>query len=498
MRDTLRFILNGKLEEIRNCLPDETVLDFLRERKKLTGTKEGCSEGDCGACTVVLGEVVDGQLRYRAVNSCILFLPTLDGKQLITVEDLKQADGNLHPVQQAMVEEHGSQCGYCTPGFVMSMLAMFHDHQGEQVSRSYIDANLAGNLCRCTGYAPIIRAVQRSLANSETATRSDQFTQNEAEVLQQLTPLRNDEMLSISHQGRQFFSPTRIEQLCSTLTAHPGATVVAGATDVGLWVTKKLQQLQTVIYVGKVRELLEIKTDHEALQLSIGAAVSYTDAMPHIIEAYPDFEELLVRLGATQVRNAGTIGGNIANGSPIGDMPPALIALGAKLVLASSKGERVIELESFFIAYGQQDLKPGECVARILLPMPVSDLMFRTYKLSKRIEQDISALCVAFAIRLRDGKVHSARICYGGLAATPKRASHCEESLINQPWNEQTIENAMHTLRTDFSPISDMRASADYRILAAGNLLKRFYLETSAANYPLRLKQEFAGREQSA
>ncbi len=494
MRDKLRFILNGRLEEIEECPPTETVLDFLRDRKKLVGTKEGCAEGDCGACTVVIAESINGCLRYSAVNSCILFLPTLDGKQLTTVEDLQQAEGELHPVQQAMVEQHGSQCGFCTPGFVMSLFGMFHDRYDHKTSRAYIDANLAGNLCRCTGYAPIVRAARQSLNDPD----ADRFKQDETEVQNQLSGLQSDEMLNIGSEGMQFFAPTSVAQLCSTLEANPGATIVAGATDVGLWVTKQLQQLNTLIYTGKVLELLAIEQDDNTSQLSIGAAVTYTEALPFMLEAYPDFEEVLTRLGAVQVRNAGTIGGNIANGSPIADMPPALIALGAQLVLASSAGERAIDLEKFFVAYGQQDLRHGECVARVLVPLPEKGQHFRTYKVSKRIEQDISAVCGAFSISLRDGKVTTARVCYGGMAATPKRATRCENLLLHNAWNEQTIEKAMNAMDEDFSPITDMRASAGYRMSVARNLLKRFYLETSEQDFSVRLSRSHEDPEQAS
>jgi xanthine dehydrogenase small subunit len=483
MRDALRFVLNGQVQEIKECSATETALDFLRNKKRLTGTKEGCAEGDCGACTVVVAEVVDGQLTYTAVNSCILFLPTLDGKQLITVEHLQQPDGVLHPVQQALVDQHGSQCGFCTPGFVMSMFAMFHDRKHDNSSRDSINAKLAGNLCRCTGYAPIIRATVQSLTHSDT----DQFDAGEAATIEQLGKLKSNDMLQMNGEESQFFAPVSVAELCSILEAQPDATIVAGATDVGLWVTKKLEELETVVYIGKVADLLTIERDELSSMLSIGAAVTYTQALEQILALYPDFKELLIRLGAVQVRNVGTIGGNIANGSPIGDMPPALIALGAQLVLRSTQGERTIDLEQFFIDYGKQDLQKGEFVSRVLIPYPSVDQNFRSYKISKRIEQDISAVCGAFSLELQNGTVNAARVCYGGMAATPKRATHCESALIGNAWCEQTIAQAMQSLEKDFSPISDMRASASYRMAVAQNLLRRFYLETSGKDYPVRL-----------
>jgi xanthine dehydrogenase small subunit len=483
MRNTIRFILGGRLEEIQDCDPTLSVLEFLREHRQRTGTKEGCAEGDCGACTVVLVEIDEDRLVYRAVNSCILFLPVLDGKQLITVEDLHAQDGSLHPVQQALVDQHGSQCGFCTPGFVMSLFAMYHDSGGSASSRADIDTGLAGNLCRCTGYLPIVKAADQSLSGE----RTDRFLQDEQQVLQQLRALGSDDMLAMTHQGRRYFAPTDLKELCALLKAHPEAILVAGATDVGLWVTKQLQQPETLIYTGKVRELLHIERNLDAGELRIGAAVTYTQALPWIIHDYPEFEELLNRLGAMQVRNAGTIGGNIANGSPIGDMPPALIALRAKLVLASANGERLIALEDYFIEYGRQDLRPGECVARVILPLPVADSEFRTYKLSKRIEQDISAVCAAFHVTFRGGNIEQARICFGGMAATPKRARNCEKSLTGKAWTVQNVDQAMIAMRDDFKPISDMRASAEYRMLTAQNLLKRFFFETSGVEYPVRL-----------
>jgi xanthine dehydrogenase small subunit len=482
MRHQLRFLLNGKVEEIGECRPTDTVLDYLRETKRLTGTKEGCAEGDCGACTVVVAEHIEGTLQYRAFNSCILFLPTLDGKQLITVEALENS-GELHTVQQALVDQHGSQCGFCTPGFAMSMLAMFHDRDISQPQKATVDAELAGNLCRCTGYAPIFRAVQQAF---ETRIK-DQFAQGEPETINQLQAIQSNEMLRISSGRNQFLAPLNLTQLCQVLEENKDAVIVAGATDVGLWVTKQLQQLQTLVYTGRVQELQEIVEDGNSGTLTIGAAVSYTDAMPALLEHWPGLEEVLTRLGARQVRNAGTIGGNIANGSPIGDMPPALIALDAQLLIASSHGERTIRLEDFFIDYGKQDLAPGECISRIIIPLPESSMLFNCYKISKRIEQDISAVCAAFCVELADGTVSRARVAYGGMAATPKRANNCESALVGKSWSLQTVETAMEAMQEDFTPITDMRASAGYRMAVAANLLKRFFLESSDSPSQIRL-----------
>ena len=490
MRDTVRFILADQVEEVRDCDPTRTVLEFLREDKGLIGTKEGCAEGDCGACTVVIGELHKGRIRYRAVNSCIQFLATLDGKQLVTVEDLTsngdRSTPELHAVQQAMVEQHGSQCGFCTPGSVMSLFAMFHNDRQHNVGRTDIDLGLAGNLCRCTGYAPIIRAAEQVLK----AQRSDRFNALENHTVEQLNSIQSADVLQLSSANGKFYAPRSIAELCDLLDVNPQAVLVAGATDVGLWVTKQNRRLETVIYLGEVVELKQIDDDGDGL--SIGAAVSYTDASSAITGLYPAFLPLIQRIGGTQVRNAGTIGGNIANGSPIGDMPPGLIVAGARLVLCSSKGRRYINLEDFFISYGKQDLHTGEFVAQILLPIPPDNQLFETYKVSKRFEQDISAVCAAFSMQVEDSIIRNARVCFGGMAATPKRATACEQALEGKTWNQETIDQAMQAMLTDFTPLTDMRASAAYRMRVAQNLLQRFFLEQNSTPYPVRLGIRYA------
>ncbi len=491
MHNKVRFILAGQVEELRHCEPTRTVLEYLREDKGLTGTKEGCAEGDCGACTVVIGELHEDAIRYRAVNSCIQFLPSLDGKQLITVEDLAAVDNSLHAVQQAMVDEHGSQCGFCTPGFVMSLFAMFHNRVDHDVERAEIDLGLAGNLCRCTGYAPIVRAAEQAL----TANRNDHFTADETSRIEQLQSIQPEGSLVLSNDEQLFYTPQSVDELCDLLHKHPQATMVAGATDVGLWVTKHMRKLDTVIYLGGVAELKQIDTDGD--DLLIGAAVTYTDAAPAITQRYPGFLSLIERLGATQVRNAGTVGGNIANGSPIGDMPPGLIVLGARLVLRSTQGQRSIDLENYFISYGKQDLRSGECVEQIILPAPADDLIFSTYNISKRFEQDISAVCAAFALQIKDGLIVGARVCFGGMAEIPKRATCCEHALNGKNCNQGTISNAMQALLNDFAPLTDMRASDRYRMRVAQNLLQRFYLEHSDKPYPVRLGLRYANAHQN-
>ncbi len=434
---------------------------------------------------MVIGELHNDSIRYRAVNSCIQFLPTLDGKQLLTVEDLTEngslATNELHSVQQAMVEQHGSQCGFCTPGFVMSLFAMFHNQPDQAMERMEIELGLAGNLCRCTGYAPIVRAAEQAL----TAGRSDRFSTSQKHTIKQLKSIQSSDALELGSSDGKFHAPRSIAALCHLLETEPKSVLIAGATDVGLWVTKQNRRLESIIYLGEVEELKRLDDDGQTL--SVGATVSYTDAAAAITARYPAFGPLIERIGGMQVRNAGTIGGNIANGSPIGDMPPGLIALDASLVLRSTQGERRIRLEDYFISYGKQDLRDGECVAAILIPAPAVGQMFAIYKVSKRFEQDISAVCGAFALQLDGTTISSARICFGGMAAIPKRATACERTLEGETWNEQTIERAMQAMLTDFTPLTDMRASASYRMRVAQNLLQRFYLENTAPPYPVRL-----------
>jgi xanthine dehydrogenase small subunit len=465
--DTLRFVLDGKVIELDNVDPTRTVLQFLREDLHRTGTKEGCAEGDCGACTVVLAELDrDGDdVTLRAVNSCIQFLPTLDGKELITVESLSR-DGELHPVQQAMIESHGSQCGFCTPGFVMSLYAL-HETTKDP-SRREIDDALAGNLCRCTGYRPIIEAAQKM-----HGLRAPSTPGHNPELLKALA---RDDTLNIEHAGKSFLAPTSADELARLLASHPEATVLAGGTDVGLWVTKQHRELKTVIYTGRVTELKKIAVN--ATHIEIGAAVTLSDAMTTLVEHYPDLEELFLRFASPPIRNAGTLGGNIANGSPIGDSMPALMVADASLVLCRGRSRREVALDDFYLDYQKSDLRPNEFIETVRIPLPESGVVLRSHKLSKRFDQDISAVCTAYRLELDGERAVSFRMACGGLAATIKRATNCEAAVVGEQWNEATIDTAMQALADDFEPISDMRASAAYRLRATQNLLRRFYLET--------------------
>ena len=479
MVDGIRFLLGHEVRELRDVDPTMTVLNYLRRVERRCGTKEGCAEGDCGACTVALGEIDGDNIRYRAVNACIQFLPTLDGKQLVTVEDLRAADGSLHPVQQAMVESHGSQCGVCTPGFVMSLFTLFHGEQRPE--RGAIEDALAGNLCRCTGYGPIVVAAARM----HDLGQRDRFDEVAAATLITLRRLQHDNGLSLTGDGRRYFAPKTTEELGELLVRHPNSCVLAGGTDVGLWVTKQHRRLDPVTFIGDIPELQRMSLT--AGHVEIGAGVTYAQLHETIGRYYPDFGELIRRLGSTQIRSAGTMGGNIANGSPIGDSPPPLIALGATLVLRSKAGRREMPLEEFFIAYGKQDRRPGEFVELIRLPLPRDGYQFRCYKISKRFDQDITACLGAFHASIANGIVEDIRIAYGGMAATPKRALACEAALKGKPWTRITIAEGQMALRRDYAPITDMRASQAYRSRVAENLLLKFFVETSESQAETRV-----------
>lgn len=467
----LRFLHRGAVVEITTLPPMTTVLDWLRLDKRLTGTKEGCGEGDCGACTVALGRVKDGRLVYEPANACILLVGQLDGAELVTVEDLA-VGGRLHPVQQALVDHHGSQCGFCTPGFVMSLFTLHQEGGG--ADREAVLSRISGNLCRCTGYRPIVDA-----ALAAAATPDDRFTARAAETFSKLQALQDDADLLVSDGDGFFAAPASLDALCALMEAHPDATLLGGGTDVGLWITKQLRTLPKIVHTGRVAELRRM-TDDGAM-LSIGAAVTYAEANEALSAFDPDVALLLERLGSAQVRAAGTIGGNVANGSPIGDTPPLLIALGATVELRKGADVRQVPIEKFFLAYGRQDRAPGEVLTRIIVPKPAAATDLRVFKIAKRFDQDISSVMMALAVTLEAGRIASARIAFGGMAGIPKRATTVEAALAGLAvTDEEAITSVVARLAEDFTPLDDHRASAAYRLTVAGNLIRKAFAEIAA------------------
>ncbi|MDO6388133.1 MULTISPECIES: xanthine dehydrogenase small subunit [unclassified Uliginosibacterium] len=471
-RTDIRFWYQGKTLSLSDQPAQRTVLQWLREERGACGSKEGCGEGDCGACTVVVA-TLDAQgaggLRLQAINSCIALLPTLDGKALFTVEDLAGADG-LHPVQQALVDLHGSQCGFCTPGFAMSLWADYEE-QPRVPTLEEAQQVLSGNLCRCTGYRPILEAAQR--CREYPLQRLER-----APIRSALEKIASEPALDFDHGGQRFFAPRSLTELATLRQALPEARLLAGGTDIGLWVTKQLRELGDIIYLGAVEELCRTETDDT--WLTLGAGLTLTEAFTLLCRDEPQWQELAARFASLPVRNAGTLGGNVANGSPIGDSMPALIALGTHVVLQKGETQRELALEDFYLGYQQTALQPGEFVRALRVPRAVPGRLFRTWKVSKRQDQDISAVCAGFALTLGDaGLISDARLAFGGMAATPRRALAAEAALRGQPLELRSIEAAMDALEQDFQPIADMRASAAYRQQVARNLLRRLWLEHS-------------------
>jgi xanthine dehydrogenase small subunit len=486
----VRFHHRGRTVELDAIDPTRSVLDWLREEARCTGTKEGCNEGDCGACTVVVGELspeAQGGLALRTVNACIQFLPSLDGRALFTVEDLKPlAGGELHPVQQALVECHGSQCGFCTPGFVMSLWSVYEHHQacGTRPGRQALAHALSGNLCRCTGYRPILDAGERMFEAVPVLL-------DPAPVVDALRALQRDDAEAVCH-GRpggptRFHAPRSLRALAELRQRLPQALLLAGCTDIGLWVNKQFKPLgEDLVSLGRVAELRRIEAQPDGA-LSIGAAASLEDAWRALAGRHPELAEVWLRFASPPIRHAGTLGGNVANGSPIGDAAPVLMALDAQVELRRGDTVRRLPLSSFYVGYMKNQLVPGEFVQALAVPPARPGLIVRAYKISKRFDSDISALCAGLSIALeeeggpgQEPLVAHVRLAFGGMAATVQRAAHAEAALAGRPWSQASVRAAQQALSQDFTPMSDLRASAAHRLQVARNLLQRFWLETRA------------------
>ena len=505
---SIEFLLNSEHIELKNTDPSTTLLSYLRSGLGHKGTKEGCASGDCGACTVVLAEPDGSGLKYRSINSCIALLPTIAGKQVITIEALRQ-EGDLHPAQQAMVDEHGSQCGFCTPGFVMSLFALGksspylsdennspeRSNSPERVNNSVqIDKReqileaLAGNLCRCTGYRSILDASERYLSELDSNNPGDSFDRETRETVDKLNHIRERHLESSMEDVptlQVHLMPTTIGQLSDDLIKHPEAVLLSGGTDLGLQVTQNLQHLSPIIYLGQVTKLKELSISETTL--NIGAGVTYSDCFTQLSHEYPTWGEMILRLGSRQVRNLGTLGGNIGNASPIGDMPPVLIALGSKMTLRQGSTERQIQIEDYFVDYKVTSQKRSEFIVSIHIPKARRDFHLKIYKISKRFDDDISAVLAVFHIKIVEEKVADISVVFGGMAAIPKRALCCEAALLGQSWTQETIDQGKAALGKDYQPLSDMRASADYRLTVAKNLLQKCYLEISQPELQLHV-----------
>ena len=450
--------MNGELREESSVSPTMTALEFLREKVGLTGTKEGCAEGDCGACTIAM--VRNGTDRLEAVNACLLVVGQLDGARVVTVEGLAEKHGELDSVQQAIVKEDGTQCGFCTPGFVMALHAL--RHSGETVTDEVIHDALAGNLCRCTGYRSIVDAARAACSISEkdkSASGDDTISLRASDAY--------------AAKSECYYAPKTVDELIARRVEYPDALLLSGGTDLGLLFSKERRKFPVTIYTQNVDELRRIEEDDASF--TIGAASTYTEALPYFEAEYPSFGVLIHRIGSRQIRNVGTIGGNIGNASPIGDTPPCLIALDSVLVLRGSGGAREIALEDFFLDYRKTDLAKDEIIESVRVPKLREGQIFRTYKISKRYDQDISSVIGAFRLTLEDGMVTAARIAFGGMAAIPKRAVNREAALTGKAWSEDAVRRAAAAIGEDFSPIDDHRASAAYRLRVAGNLFVRLF-----------------------
>ncbi|MGE8408919.1 MAG: xanthine dehydrogenase small subunit [Pseudomonas sp.] len=479
----IQFLFNQELRSEHALDPNLTVLEYLREHLGKTGTKEGCASGDCGACSVVVAELVNDEngqdsLRYRSLNSCLTFVSSLHGKQLISVEGLKH-QGKLHSVQQALADCHGSQCGFCTPGFVMSLFALQKNSDEPDLHKAH--EALAGNLCRCTGYRPILEAAEQVCCKAQP----DQFDTSQAQTIARLKAIAPTETGELNSGDKRCLVPLTVADLADLYGSHPEARLLAGGTDLALEVTQFHRTLPVMIYVGNVAELKRI--EHFDDRIEIGAATPLTDCYEALNAEYPDFGELLHRFASLQIRNQGTLGGNIGNASPIGDSPPLLIALGAQIVLRKGDSTRTLKLEDYFIDYRVTARQESEFIERIIVPKAKAAWAFRAYKVSKRLDDDISAVCAAFNLRIDNGVIEQARVAFGGMAAIPKRARACEAALTDKPFNQATLEKACQALAEDFTPLSDFRASKEYRLLGAQNLLRKYFIELQTPHIETRV-----------
>jgi len=465
--NTLKFVWENKIHSISNIDPNETILNYVRLNLKKTGTKEGCAEGGCGACTVVLGDLKNNKIVYQAINSCIAFVPSLEGKQLILVEDLVSKNGALHTVQDAMINYHGSQCGFCTPGFVMSLFAMYKNFSS--YNKENIQDSISGNLCRCTGYRPIVDAA-KSLNN---VNRLDQFDKNKKKIISLLKKI-NSENLIIQNRNKKYFSPKNINELKKTIKDNPNSIFLSGGTDLSLNVTKGRKDINNIISLNLIKELKFIKERNGNIE--VGAATSLIEFELFIKKYYPDFNAILKRYGSVQIRNVATIAGNIATASPIGDTLPLLLSLDAKVVLQKISKKTILPLKNFFVSYRKTKLKKGQFIHSIIIPIFKKNI-FKAYKISKRIDDDISSVCASFNLEINNKKIKNAKIAYGGMALIPKRAINCEKTLINSSLSEESFEKAKKNLEKDFKPINDMRATKDYRMEVAKNLLMKCFIE---------------------
>ena len=463
----VQFIYENKLIELENPDPNQTILSFIRDRLKKTGTKEGCAEGGCGACTIVLGELENKKIKYKAINSCISFTPTLHGKQLIVVENLVSQDGSYHPVQEAMAKYHASQCGFCTPGFVMSIFAM-SKNKNKNNNNDIKDA-ISGNLCRCTGYRPIIDA-----AKNIKKKYSDEFYKNSKKTINLLKKIHSKSII-IKSKNKIYFAPKTINELRTVIQKNPDCNFLSGGTDLSLKVTKDRQEIKKIINLNNIKELNFIKTKNN--EIIFGSTTPLIQVEKFILKYYPDFNNILRRYGSVQIRNVGTIGGNIATASPIGDTLPLLLSLNAKIIIQTKKGNKQILLNNFFIKYRKTKLKKGEFIKSIIIPI-YKNHNFKAYKISKRFDDDISSVCASFNFKIKDQRIQDVAIAYGGMAEIPKRAKNCENFLKNSKFSEDIFEKAKDLLKRDFNPISDMRASKQYRLEVAENLLIKFFIET--------------------